>query len=150
MTKLATGGIAAVLMVAASASAQTNDTAVNHMPADKVAAAFAKGVPLIETDAYKVLAARRDRDGQAEVHALDTDIMYILEGTATLVTGGRVVNGKDTAAGEVRGESIAEGDVRPLVKGDVIVIPPGVPHLFKDVKAPFLYYVVKVTHGQGR
>jgi hypothetical protein len=68
---------------------------------------------------------------------------------ATLVTGGQVVGGKSTAADEIRGDSINGGDSRPLVKGDVIIIPSGVPHLFKDVKAPFLYYVVKVTAKGG-
>jgi len=38
---------------------------------------------------------------------------------------------------------------QPLAKGDVIIVPKGIPHLFKDVKAPFLYYVVKVTSPGG-
>ena len=141
-------------MAAAAALAGTADTSgtappageiVTYLSGRQVQAAFAKGQPLTETSAYKVHASRRDRDGQAEVHARDTDILYVLEGTATLVTAGQVVNGKITAEDELRGDSIAGGDVRRLVKGDVVVVPNGVPHLFKDVSAPFLYYVVKVT-----
>lgn len=134
---------AALLFVTARASAQSD--AVTYFPADQVNAAFAKGAPVVQTGAYKVLAGRRDKDGQAEVHARDTDIMYVLEGTATLVTGGEVVGGKSTATDEIRGDAITGGDPHPLVKGDVIIIPKGIPHLFKDVKPPFLYYVVKVT-----
>lgn len=145
---------AALILVTAPAVAQTTTAArpadaVTYFPADKVNAAFAKGAPVVETGTYKVFAGRRDRDGQAEVHARDTDIMYVLDGTATLVTGGQVVGGKSTAADEIRGDTIAGGDARPLVKGDVIIIPNGIPHLFKDVKAPFLYYVVKVTAPGG-
>ena len=88
----------------------TRSVGVRYLPNDQVQAAFAKGAPMIETDTYKVLASRRDRDGQAEVHARDTDIMYVLEGTATLVTGGQVVNGKATAADEQRGDSITGGN----------------------------------------
>jgi mannose-6-phosphate isomerase-like protein (cupin superfamily) len=145
----------ALVLAGMPAAAQTSATAVPdggtvvYVPADKMAAAFAKGQPLVETGSYKVSASRRDKDGQAEVHARDTDIMYVVEGTATLVTGGQVVGGKSTAADEIRGDSINGGDSRPLVKGDVIIIPSGVPHLFKDVKAPFLYYVVKVTAKGG-
>ena len=128
-----------------TASGAPDQSGVRYLQNDQVQAAFAKGAPMIETDTYKVLASRRDRDGQAEVHARDTDIMYVLEGTATLVTGGQVVNGKATAADEQRGDSITGGNSRPLVKGDVVVIPKGVPHLFKDVKPPFLYYTLKVT-----
>jgi glc operon protein GlcG len=117
----------------------------SYLPSTQVSTAFAKGMPLIETDAFKVHASRRDRDGQAEVHVLDTDIVYVLEGSATLITGGAVVNRATTAADELRGQSITGGEARIVSKGDVVVVPNGVPHLFRDVKGPFLYYVVKVT-----
>lgn len=81
----------------------------------------------------------------AEVHTRDTDIVYVLSGTATLVTGGTVVGGHETAMDEVRGAAIDGGDTRRLAKGDVVVVPNGVPHWFKEVASPFLYYVVKVT-----
>jgi glc operon protein GlcG len=124
----------------------TNDSElVSYIGADQVSAAFAKGMPLLETGAYKVHASRRERDGQAEVHTRDTDILYVLEGSATLVTGGRVISATTVAPDEQRGEAIAHGESRTLVKGDVVVIPNGVPHQFKDVTSPFLYYVVKVT-----
>lgn len=35
-----------------------------------------------------------------------------------------------------------------ITKGDVVVIPNGTPHWFKEVKAPFLYYVVKVRQAE--
>ena len=156
MNRVAAAALATLLTVAvAIVHGQTTakppqaPAGVAYFPADKVSAAFAKGAPVVEAGTYKVLAGRRDRDGQAEVHARDTDIMYVLEGTATLVTGGQVVGGKSTAADEIRGDAIAGGDDRPLVKGDVIIVPNGVPHLFKDVKPPFLYYVVKVTTPGG-
>jgi mannose-6-phosphate isomerase-like protein (cupin superfamily) len=144
---LAVAGAVAIGAPAAigTAGAPSGGDLATYVPSDKVQAAFAKGMPMIETGAYKVHASRRDRDGQAEVHARDTDILYVLEGTATLVTGGQVVNGKTTGEDEVRGDAIAGGDVRRLVKVDLVVVPNGLPHLFRDVKSPFLYYVVKVT-----
>jgi glc operon protein GlcG len=111
----------------------------------QVAAAFAKGAPLIETDHYKIHASRRSSAGMGEVHERDTDIIYVLDGAATLVTGGTLVNGNTIAQDEVRGTAIAGGNTRQLVKGDVVVVPNGTPHWFSDVKGPFLYYVVKVT-----
>jgi mannose-6-phosphate isomerase-like protein (cupin superfamily) len=69
----------------------------------------------------------------------------VLDGTATLVTGGRAVNANTTAPQEIRGSTIEEGQARRVGKGDLVVVPSGVPHLFKDVKGPFVYYVVKVT-----
>jgi mannose-6-phosphate isomerase-like protein (cupin superfamily) len=146
-SRVAAALAAALMFVTARAWAQSD--AVTYFPADQVNAAFAKGAPVVQTGTYKVLAGRRDKDGQAEVHARDTDIMYVLEGTATLVTGGQVIGGKSTATDEVRGDAITGGDAHPLVKGDVIIVPKGIPHLFKDVKPPFLYYVVKVTAPGG-
>jgi uncharacterized protein GlcG (DUF336 family)/mannose-6-phosphate isomerase-like protein (cupin superfamily) len=142
--ELALAGAAAVAMTAATAATPV-ETAARYLPSSDVAAAFSKGMPLFETGGYKVHASRRDGDGQAEIHARDTDIVYVLEGTATLVTGGRAINVKATGADEQRGDAIAGGDRRDLVKGDVVVIPHGVPHLFKNVKGPFLYFVVKAT-----
>jgi quercetin dioxygenase-like cupin family protein len=118
---------------------------VTHVPADRTSAAFAKGQPLIETGSYKVHASRREAPGQAEVHDADTDVIYVLEGTATIVTGGQAVGARETAAGERRGTAIDGGTARRLAKGDVLVVPNGVPHQFTAVQGPFLYYVVKVT-----
>jgi len=115
---------------------------------DRVAAAFAKGIPLIETDDYKIHASRREAPGVAEIHTRDTDIAYVIRGSATLVTGGAVLDVKPIAPEELRGTSIAGGETRKLVSGDVAVIPNGVPHWFKEVEAPFLYYVVKVRQAE--
>ena len=78
----------------------------------------------------------------AEIHTKDADIVYVLEGTATLVTGGSAVNLKPTAADEFRGERIDGGETRLLANGDVIIIPASVPHWFKEVSNPFLPGIV--------
>ncbi|TMA88610.1 MAG: cupin domain-containing protein [Deltaproteobacteria bacterium] len=119
---------------------------VTYFPAEKVSAAFAKGAVLFDGDGrnYMVHASRRDGAGQAEVHVKDTDIIYMLDGSTTFVTGGTVVGGKTTAPDEIRGTSVEHGDTRRLGKGDVIIVPNGTPHWFKDVDGPVLYYVVKV------
>ena len=108
-------------------------------------AGFAKGTPLYEGPAYKVHASRREGPGGVEVHARDTDIFYILEGTATLITGGRAVDAKASGPDEMRGTRIEGGTARPLAKGDIVIVPNGVAHWFRDVTGPFLYYTVKVT-----
>ena len=68
----------------------------------------------------------------------------ILEGEATIVTGGTMIGGKQTGPGQVRGTSIEGGQVQRLTKGDVIVIPAGTPHWFTEVPNSVSYYVVKV------
>jgi hypothetical protein len=141
-----------LLTLAVSAQAGTlavSDGNVTFIPAARVATAFAKGEPLVENGLYKVHASRREGPGMAEVHVRDTDIIYVLEGGATIVTGGRVVDGKTTATDEIRGRSIIGGTERRLARGDLFIVPNGVPHWFSEVQAPFLYYVVKTTAAGG-
>ena len=126
---------------------QNSGVQVTHFDAAKVNASFEKGSPLFEGDKdghYSILTARRDKAGQSELHAKFTDVIYVVEGTATFVTGGEVVDGKTTAPDEVRGAGIKGGTTRKLAKGDVIVVPNNTPHQFVEVNPPFLYLVVKV------
>jgi glc operon protein GlcG len=144
--------LAAVAALTASPSgmacAQSGDTAVRYLGHDEVAAAFAKGTPMIEVRDYKIHASRREGPGMVEVHTRDTDIAYVLQGSATLVTGGAGVALKAIDAEELRGTGIEGGETRQLEPGDVVVIPNGTPHWFKEVKAPFLYFVVKVRQAE--
>jgi mannose-6-phosphate isomerase-like protein (cupin superfamily) len=130
-----------------AARAQASDANVTYLPAEQVKAAFAKGVPMIEVGDYKIHASRRETPGMAEIHTRDTDIAYILQGSATLVTGGTAVGVKETGPEELRGTAIEGGSTRELAPGDVVVIPNGTPHWFKAVKGPLLYYVVKVRQA---
>lgn len=120
---------------------------VTFFDSKTVEEAFAKGAVLSggsNGENYMVHASHRDRSGLAEIHDLDTDIIYVLEGTATFVTGGTAVDVKTIEPNERRGTSIENGETRQLKKGDVIIVPKGTPHWFKQVDGTFLYYVVKV------
>ncbi len=138
LARLAAGALTAV-------SAASPGGAVTQFDAERVRAAFAKGMPLLENEHYKIHASRRDAPGQAEVHERDTDILYVLEGTATFVTGGRVSDGKEVAPDEIRGARIEGGTTRELSPDQLVVVPNGTPHWFQAVPGPFVYYVVKVT-----
>jgi len=126
------------------------DEKVRYFPSSDVQTCFQKGATLVPGDGryYKALCGKRDAQGQAELHVRDTDVFYIVDGTATFITGGKMVNAKTTAPDEVRGDSIEGGETHQLTKGDVIVIPAGTPHWFKSVQTPptFLYFVVKAQH----
>jgi len=135
--ELALAGAAAVTGAGATAS-------ITHLRGAEVAAAFVKGKPLVEVANYKVHASHRDGAGKAEVHLRDTDIIHVLRGKATLVTGGTVVEPQSIEPDEIRGSAVQGGDVRHLAEGDVMVVPSGVPHWFQQASAPFDYYVVKV------
>jgi len=121
--------------------------AVSYWEKGKVEEAFSKGAVLFDgSDGrnYMVHASRRERPGQAEIHTKDADVIYVLQGSATFITGGDAVDGKTIAPDEIRGSRINGGETRKIARGDVIIVPHGVPHQFLEVTNPFLYYVVKV------
>lgn len=130
---------------AQAAASFTSDsmTDATHIPAMDVTAKFQTGGLLLNRGFYKVDAGRRQKPGDVEWHSRDTDIMYVIEGKATVVTGGEMVNQRETDPGEIRAKSIKNGVTNHLSPGDVLVIPNGVPHQFTEVSDPFLYYVVK-------
>jgi glc operon protein GlcG len=146
LTAAAIVAAAVPALLFATAAVDEHDRVV-FIAGDTTRAAFAKGQPLVETTHYKVHASRREAPGMAEIHETDTDNVYVLEGAATLVTGGTVVEAAGVAPHEIRGRAIEGGTVQPLAKGDVVIVPSGVPHWFREVQAPFVYYVVKTTGG---
>src|SRR5438876_4832008 len=115
-----------------------------------VSAAFAKGQPLLETAGYKVHASRRVEPGQAEIHTLDTDVIYVVDGSATLVTAGKAIDAKEIAPNEIRGTKIEGGQEHEITKGEVIIIPNGVPHQFTAVSGELHYFVCKPTAVAAR
>ncbi|HKQ18718.1 MAG TPA: cupin domain-containing protein [Candidatus Eisenbacteria bacterium] len=126
-------------------SIQATGSSVTYFRAENVAKSFAQGAVLFDRGAnYMIHTSRRIAPGMAEVHAKDTDLIYVVEGSATFVTGGSVVAGTTSAPDEIRGSSIDGGETRALAKGDVIVVPAGTPHWFKAVRGPLLYYTIKV------
>jgi uncharacterized protein GlcG (DUF336 family)/mannose-6-phosphate isomerase-like protein (cupin superfamily) len=132
------------LAIAGANALNAGANAVTYFQKEKVDAAFAKGAVLFnDSDKYMVHASRREQPGVAEIHTKDADIIYVLEGTSTFVTGGTALAPAATAPDEIRGKKIEGGDTRQIAKGDVIIVPAGVPHWFKEVTNPFLYYVVK-------
>lgn len=115
---------------------------------DTVTQAFAKGATLYNGNAegknYRVHTLRRVAPGEVELHVKDTDIFYILEGSATFLTGGAMIDGKDTAPDEKRGKSMNGGNSYHLSGGDVVIIPAGVTHWFKEIQQPVTYLTIKV------
>ena len=129
------------LLTAATVIAADKVTFVSH---EKMNAALAKSDTVITAPDLQVQGSFRNGTGQAELHDKETDVFYIVEGEATFVTGGKMVGAKVTAPGQTRAPDMQGGEAHHLTKGDVIVVPAGTPHWFKEVPKSVSYYVVKV------
>jgi quercetin dioxygenase-like cupin family protein len=126
----------AVLMTGAGGSGATY---VDH---DKVAAALAKGAPLVKGSNLNVGGSFRTKGSEPEIHEKTTHIWYVMDGSATFVTGGTLTGTKAPNAGTTKGTNIEGGQTQQLAKGDVIVIPPGTPHWWKEVPKSITLYAV--------
>ena len=134
----------AVLGSEALATPEGSANGAAFFAADDVRAKFATGGLLLDAGAYKLDAGRRDAPGEVEYHARTVDVMHVVRGSATVLTGGEMVGARTVADGELRAESLTGGQPHELSEGDVLAVPAGVPHQFTRVSDPFLYFVVKV------
>jgi glc operon protein GlcG len=129
---------------AASAAGNGRSNGAAFFARSDVDRKFETGGLLLDAARYKLDAGRRDAPGEVEYHERTVDVMRVVQGEATVVTGGEMIDAREVAAGEVRARAIDGGMKHQLAEGDVLAIPNGVPHQVVDVSDPFLYFVVKV------
>ncbi|WP_348262610.1 AraC family ligand binding domain-containing protein [Telmatobacter sp. DSM 110680] len=97
---------------------------------------------------YTMLAFRQ-HSGGGELHQHFADIFYILEGRASVLTGGRLIEQKESGPGEIRGKAVEGGSRQELKAGDVVHIPAGMPHQMLVAEGESItYYVVKVEESR--
>ena len=138
--------IALAVTVAIARTQQPAAPQVTYVDAAKVTELFARPGPLANGPDFAASIARRTAAGQVEVHVKETDIFYIVDGSATFVTGGTMVGGRESRPNQMLGTEITGGQTHQLKKGDFISIPAGIPHWFKEVPATGVtYYMVKVV-----
>jgi len=142
LVKLLTfAGWAALPMVPVTANAQSPV----YVESQKVLENFGKqgGNPLVPGEAYRVQTDRRTANGNIEIHEKETDIFYVMDGSATLIAGGTAVEPKATRPGQMTAKDIMNGQTCNLKNGDIVVIPAGQPHWFKQVNGFINYLTVK-------
>src|SRR5580700_3466626 len=107
----------ATLLAAAVMMTGAGGKAVSYFDAGKVAAALAKGGMLVTQSDLTVQGGHRDAAGQVELHDKETDVFYITDGAATIVTGGTMIGGTQKSPGQMLGTSIQGGETYHLSKG---------------------------------
>jgi mannose-6-phosphate isomerase-like protein (cupin superfamily) len=91
------------------------------------------------------LLVHRAGDGAVEWHETQADVFFVRSGTATLLLGGKLVNGETVGPHEKRNGTIVGGVRRKMSPGDVVRVPPRVPHqVLLEGAAAFDYFVVKI------
>lgn len=129
-------------MVSAATIKATGDELLKQAKASPDGIAFK--VLLTRPDGQEQLAVRV-KSGQGEWHEHMADILIALDGEAEIITGGQVINAKDTAPGEKRGDGVQGGTRQPFRAGDAIRIEAQTAHqVLLKPGSTFRYFVVKV------
>jgi mannose-6-phosphate isomerase-like protein (cupin superfamily) len=136
--------MAVLFMEAAVSLGSGVPAAVHYIGHDKVTEVMSKGGPIVSDPGLVVLAQRREA-GPVEYHDHTNHVFVMVEGEATLVVGGTMVEPKRTAPDQIRAPSLDGGTIYHLSKGDVITIPAKTPHWFKEVPTKTVaYYAVNI------
>jgi mannose-6-phosphate isomerase-like protein (cupin superfamily) len=124
---------------------------------DKVKAERKEGQPLIATPIltlapYRASLEYRAAKAPAAVHETEAEMMYVIEGTGTIVTGGKLVDEKRNNPENLSGTDISGGSAQAISKGDFLVVPQNTPHqIAPSGGAPIILmtlHVPRKTTGQ--
>jgi mannose-6-phosphate isomerase-like protein (cupin superfamily) len=115
-------------------SVEDLQAALAKLPPDRASAA----VRVFSLAPYNVNVERRLPMPQgASLHEVQAELFYVVDGSATLLTGGTLVGATRTGT-NLQGKGIEGGTRQPFTKGDFLIVPSGVPHQFVDIKSPVL------------
>ena len=135
-------GLAALLTAPASTHLQAAAAAAQVWPG----AGLGKGVVHSDTSPrYTVYSLKFTDTRPIELHDEDTDIVFVMGGSGTVISGGTVVGKRALREKEWTGTDIQGGTTTEVMKGSVLLLPKGVPHWFKRVNGSLDFYAVKIS-----
>ena len=101
---------------------------------------------MIRLDQYNVSLEYRAAVANAAVHETEAELFYVIDGSATLVTGGKLKN--ETRNGvNLTGSGIEGGQSRHVAKGDFIMVPEGTPHWFSAIDGTVVLMSLHLPHA---
>jgi len=100
--------------------------------------------PMLELGSYDGHLEYRASVGNAAVHEKEAEIFYVIEGSGTLVTGGKLVNENRMNPTNLSGSAIKGGTSRPVSKGDFILVPENTPHWFSSINETLVLFSIHV------
>lgn len=149
-------GLAAANLPAQSAQNSSEKPVKTFVSSDDVAALIAKAKserkegqpivaePMLELGSYDGHMEYRASVGNAAVHEKEAEIFYVIEGSGTLVTGGKLANEKRMNPTNLTGSAIEGGTSRPVSKGDFILVPENTPHWFSSINGTLVLFSIHV------
>ena len=105
--------------------------------------------PILRLAPYNASLEYRASVGPAAVHEKEAEMFYVVEGSATLVTGGKLTAETRTNAENLSGTGIEGGASRSISKGDFIIVPENTPHWFSAINGVVVLMSLHVPRTAG-
>ncbi len=103
--------------------------------------------PILSLQPYRASLEYRTAVGPAAVHEKEAELFYVIDGTGTLVTGGKLKDEKRSNPTNLSGSGIDGGQSRIVAKGDFIIVPENTPHQYVDIKGELILMSLHVPRG---
>ena len=103
--------------------------------------------PILSLAPYRASLEYRTATGPAAVHEKEAELFYVIEGSGTLTTGGKLKDEKRTNPTNLSGSGIDGGQSRTVAKGDFLIVPEGSPHQYSDIKGELILMSLHVPRG---
>ncbi len=100
--------------------------------------------PILRLAPYGANLEYRAAVGPAAVHETEAEIFYVIDGSGTMTTGGKLVNEKRTNAANLTGTGIEGGSSRTLAKGDFLIVPEKTPHWVSAINGSIVFMTLHV------
>jgi mannose-6-phosphate isomerase-like protein (cupin superfamily) len=105
--------------------------------------------PIVALAPYRASLEYRASIGTAAIHEKEAELFYVIDGTATLVTGGKIVNEKRINPDNLNGTAIEGGASRPVAKGDFFMVPEGTAHWFSEIQGVLVLMTLHLPRTSG-
>jgi len=132
------------------ANAAEVDAALAKAKADHKGDSTNTSEVLVSVGPYPVQLEYRTGTTSPSVHKGRAELIYVVQGGCTLVTGGRLEGAKEGAGGNMSGTSITGGSSRKVAKGDYVLVPPDTPHQYTDVQGTFVSVTLHMPMTAGQ
>ena len=152
-------GLAMIAIASVAWSQQPTPPTKTYSSAADVAALQAKakaehkdGQPIVvknilELAPYGANLEYRSSVGPAALHEKEAEMFYVIDGSATLTTGGKLANEKRTNAANLTGTGIEGGKSQAVAKGDFVIVPENTPHWFSAINGTIVLMSLHVPRS---
>ena len=152
-------GLIGLVVTTSSAVAQQAAPAKMYASSADVAALIAKAKAdrkenqanfiqqILQLAPYNANLEYRAAVGPAAVHEKEAEMFYVIDGSATLVTGGKLANEKRTNAANLTGTGIEGGKSQAVAKGDFVIVPENTPHWFSAINGTIVLMSIHVPRS---